>query len=111
MKTFREWFRRLLVISWLGALPAPAANVTATFTAATDVPVSAASYTAAGNTVTFTLNFAPPVGTALTVVNNTGSDAIRGTFDNLGQWQAVELTYDGVVFRFVANYTAAHQVL
>nr|MCU0781915.1 cadherin-like beta sandwich domain-containing protein [Akkermansiaceae bacterium] len=59
---------------------------------------------AAGNEVTFALNFAPPAGTALTVVNHTGTDAIHGTFENLGQWQAVELSHDGVVYRFVANY-------
>ena len=85
-------------------MPVSAETVPANFGSAATVPVTAAAYTAAGNTVEVTLNFAPPAGTALTVVNNTGTDAIHGTFDNLGQWQAVELTYDGVVFRFVANY-------
>ena len=36
-----------------------------------------------GNTVNFTLNFAPATGTDLTVVKNTGLSFIVGTFDNL----------------------------
>ena len=34
-------------------------------------------------TVRFTLNYAPAPGTQLMVVQNTGSDIIRGTFSNL----------------------------
>ncbi|MCE9610824.1 MAG: cadherin-like beta sandwich domain-containing protein, partial [Chthoniobacter sp.] len=86
------------------ALPASAAVVNATFNAATDVPVTAGSYTATGNTVNLTLNFAPTTGTNLTVVENTGLGFISGTFGNLTQGQTVALTYGGVIYTFVASY-------
>jgi len=86
------------------ALPAAADVVNATWNTATDVPVSASSYTATGNTVNFTLNFAPATGTNLTVVNNTGLPFISGTFDNLAQGQTVMLSYGGVTYNFVAHY-------
>ena len=91
----------ILPLFWM---PVSAETVTADFGSADTVPVTAAGYTAAGGTVEITLNFAPAAGTALTLVNNTGADSIHGTFDNLGQWQPVDLTYGGVVYRFVANY-------
>src|ERR1017187_4591297 len=83
---------------------APAATVDATYNSATDVPVTASGYTATGNTVSFTLNFAPATGTDLMVVNNTGLGFIDGTFDNLVQGQAVALSYGGITYAFVANY-------
>ena len=86
------------------AVPVRGAEVTASFTSATTVPVTAASYTATGNTVDISLGFVPPVGTSLTVVNNTGQSFIQGTFDNLAQGQTVDLTYAGTTHRFVANY-------
>jgi len=86
------------------ARPACAAPVTANFTSAATVAVTAAGYTAGGNTVDITLGFAPPAGTNLTVVNNTGADFIQGTFDNLTQGQAVTLSYGGIDYPFVANY-------
>jgi hypothetical protein len=76
---------------------------TFTFSSATSVPVTASGLVATGNTVAFGLSFAPPVGTILTVVKNTGAAAIQGTFDNLGQWQRVDLTYNGITYPFVAN--------
>jgi alpha-tubulin suppressor-like RCC1 family protein len=81
-----------------------AAILNAVFNSATDVPVTANGYTAASNTVSFTLNFAPATGTDLLVVDNTALDFIVGTFDNLTQGQAVALSYAGVTYRFVANY-------
>ncbi len=81
-----------------------AAIVNATFNASTDVPVTATSYAATGNTVTFALNFAPLPGTVLTVVKNTGNGFIDGSFDNLAQLQAVSLNYNGISYPFVANY-------
>ena len=71
------------------ALPLPAAVVPANFTSATKVPVTAASYTATGNSVAISLSFAPPTGTNLTVVNNTGAGFISGRFSNLAQGQAL----------------------
>jgi alpha-tubulin suppressor-like RCC1 family protein len=83
---------------------ASADTVNAVFNSAADVPVTANGYTAAGNTVNFTLNFAPAPGTDLMVVNNTGLPFIVSTFDNLAQGQAVALSYSGVAYTFVANY-------
>jgi alpha-tubulin suppressor-like RCC1 family protein/phosphodiesterase/alkaline phosphatase D-like protein len=75
------------------------------YNSATGIAVTAAGYTASGNTANLTLNFAPVAGTNLTVVNNTGAAPIRGAFDNLAPWQRVELTYGGITYTFVANYT------
>ncbi|MBN8459839.1 MAG: cadherin-like beta sandwich domain-containing protein [Verrucomicrobia bacterium] len=83
---------------------AEAAEIVANFTSATTIPVTAASYTATGNTVTLTLNFEPPTGTNLTVVRNTGLAFIQGTFGNLAQGQRLNLSYAGVSYPFVADY-------
>ena len=83
---------------------ATAGTVNAIYNAATDVPVTASDYTATGNSLNFTLNYAPATGTDLVVVQNTGLAFINGTFDNLAQGQAVALSYGGVTYRFVANY-------
>lgn len=88
----------------LSAVPLRGAVVTANFTSATTVPVTAASYTATGNTVDFTLNFAPVAGTNLTVVKNTGTAPIQGVFANLAQGQLMQLTDGGVSYSFTANY-------
>ncbi|MCX6864875.1 MAG: cadherin-like beta sandwich domain-containing protein [Verrucomicrobia bacterium] len=74
------------------------------FNALTTVPVMEDDFVATGNAVTFALNFAPPVGTNLTVVRNTGVKPIQGVFSNLAQGQPVNLTYAGVNYSFVANY-------
>lgn len=79
-------------------------TIDATFNSASSVPVTAAGYTAIGNQVTLALGFAPPVGTNLTLVNNTALDFIHGRFSNLAQGQMVTLTYGGATYRFVANY-------
>jgi hypothetical protein len=87
--------RAILLSLPLFLLSARAAVVNATWNSATAVPVTAASYTATGNTVNLTLNYAPDVGTNLTVVNNTGLPFIQGTFGNLAQGQKVALTMPG----------------
>ncbi|HOX56872.1 MAG TPA: cell wall anchor protein [Candidatus Paceibacterota bacterium] len=79
-------------------------TVNAVWNSTTDVPVTADGYAATGNTVSFTLNFAPETGTDLMVVNNRGLPFISGTFDNLAQGQTVVLSYDGVTYGFVADY-------
>ncbi|MCX6878707.1 MAG: cadherin-like beta sandwich domain-containing protein [Verrucomicrobia bacterium] len=83
---------------------ARAAVVNATYSSAGDVPVTAAAYSATGNTVVFTLNYAPAIGANLWVVKNTGPGFIQGSFDNLAQGQIVGLTYQGIPYRYVANY-------
>ena len=94
----------LLGLLFLLPVNSRAAVVAAAFNTATSVPVTANGYTAAGKTITLTLNFAPPAGTALTVVLNTSFDAISGTFDNLAQGQLVTLTYNGTPYVFAADY-------
>ena len=79
-------------------------DVTASYSASSDIPVYATGFTATGATFNASLNFAPAVGTALRVVNNIGPDPILGTFNNLAQGQLVTMTYESVVYRFVANY-------
>lgn len=61
------------------------ATVTAAFDSAAKVPVIAAGYTATGHSLDISLSFSPAVGTDLTIINNTASSFIQGTFDNLGQ--------------------------
>ncbi len=79
-------------------------SLAADFTSPSSIPVTAASYTATGNDVQLSLGFAPPVGTNLTVVKNTGLPFINGHFSNLTHGQAVNLSYDGITYKFVANY-------
>ncbi len=88
--------------SWL-LLGSASAQVAAVYNNAADVPVTAAGYTASG-AVNFTLNFAPPVGTKLKVVENTGLGFISGAFSNLAQGQDVTLTHGGKSYEFVADY-------
>jgi alpha-tubulin suppressor-like RCC1 family protein len=98
---------RLLTLLSAACLAAPAAlaaTLNALYNSPADVPVTTNSYTAAGNTLNVTLNFAPATGTALTVVNNTGLSFINGTFDNLANGQALTLSYGATSYQFVANY-------
>ncbi len=81
-----------------------AAALTASYTTGAEVPVTAAGYTATGESVTFTLSYAPTAGTKLTVVENTGSDFINGTFDSLANGEAVDLSFGGITYHFVAWY-------
>jgi alpha-tubulin suppressor-like RCC1 family protein len=74
------------------------------FKAATDVPATVGGCVASGSTATLALGFAPPTGTNLMVVKNTGSAFIKGNFGNLAHGQAVNLTYGGISYPFVANY-------
>ena len=78
--------------------------LTASYTTSAEVPVVSNGFTAAGQTVAFTLNYAPVPGTRLMVVNNTSLSFINGAFSNLTQGQAVTLTYAGVNYDFVADY-------
>ena len=79
-------------------------TVTANFSAITDIPVSASSYTATGKDVNLTLGFAPPIGTELKLVDNTGLAFIDGEFVNLTHGQVIELPHNGIIYKFIANY-------
>jgi alpha-tubulin suppressor-like RCC1 family protein len=93
-----------LCLAGLLAIDVEAAVVNATYNGPTDVPVTSSGYTATGNSVNFTLNFAPSTGATLTVVRDTSLNFINGAFSNLAQGQAVALTFGGKTYNFVANY-------
>src|SRR5690348_12182497 len=78
--------------------------VNATLANGAQVPITADNFTATGKTLNITLNFVPKPGDELTIVKNTGSDIIKGTFTNLGQGQIIDLAFAGVTYHFVANY-------
>ena len=99
-----SWVWGWFIVATCCVLSAQAATITATYNTAADVPVTAGGYTATGNTVAFTLNFAPSPGTELNVIKNTGSSFISGVLDNLVQGQPVTLGYGGTTFTFVADY-------
>ena len=80
------------------------ATIPANFTSATTIPVTATSYIATGNDVSLSLAFAPVMGTNLTVVKNTGIGFIIGQFSNLSQGESVNLSHNGVTYKYVANY-------
>lgn len=88
----------------ISAQAGPADAVAAKFSNGAEVPVTANGFTAAGKTLNVTLNFAPTPGAELTIVNNTGSDIINGTFANVSQGQILNVTFAGVTYQFVANY-------
>jgi hypothetical protein len=81
-----------------------AGDINVTYITGAEVPVSSNGFTAMGQKVNITLNFAPAPGTQLMVVQNTGPGIIRGTFSNLAQGQTIALTYGGLTHYFVANY-------
>ncbi len=88
-----------------GALvPSAGTALAAAYGSATEIPVTAAQFNAAGLSVNLALRFAPTPGTQLTVIHNTGGKFIQGAFSNLAQGQLVSLTYQGVTYTFVADY-------
>ncbi len=82
----------------------PAGVISANYQSAQDVALTTDSFDARGGTLVMELNFAPSVGTNLTVVNNTGLDFITGTFSNVAHGQTISLSFAGVTYTFVANY-------
>ncbi|MDB6118357.1 MAG: hypothetical protein JWO08_2138, partial [Verrucomicrobiaceae bacterium] len=101
-----------------GYVPVPPVIV-ANYQNASDVPLTISRINATNVGVAFSLSFAPPVGTNLTVVNNTGREFIQGVFTQgrftsggtffpemvpLYQGKQVTLTYGGKSYNFVANY-------
>lgn len=67
-------------------------------------PVTAAGFSANWRNAPLRLGFHPPVGTSLTVVENTSLSPIHGEFENLKQGQRITLGFDGVDHDFIANY-------
>ncbi len=81
-----------------------AVMIAASYTTGSEVPLTTSGLRATGNTVNFTLNYAPATGKELMVVHNTGLGFINGTFSNLAQGQRVVLAFGGITYEFVANY-------
>lgn len=104
-KTFAARLIRFFAAALLVVFhPANAATVEAHFESPTTVPVTSAAYSAAGNDVAISIGFAPPTGTSLTIVKNTGLAFISGQFINLVHGQTVNLTHNGITYPFFANY-------
>ena len=61
-------------------------------------------YAATGQTLNLTLGYAPAPGDQLTLINNTSSNPISGTFTNLANGATINLTYGGASYSFIANY-------
>lgn len=97
-------FLSILGALFLAVSAGRAAEVVAVFNTPSVVPVTAAGYVAAGNTVAITLNHAPAFGAGLTVVDNTGAAAIQGEFGNLPDGGRISLVHSGISYGFVANY-------
>ncbi|MCX6873797.1 MAG: hypothetical protein NTW21_08310 [Verrucomicrobia bacterium] len=92
----------VLIVGLWSAGPATA-DLTHTFSSATDVPVESGSYVASGR-LDLALGYAPQPGKNLTVVKNTGPAFIAGNFDNAVHGAEVALTYNGTPYLFIANY-------
>lgn len=67
-------------------------------------PVTAPGFSAKWRNARLRLTSHPPVGTSLTVVENTSLSPIHGEFENLKQGQRITLGFDGVDHDFIANY-------
>lgn len=76
----------------------------ASYSDGTWIPLSTHGFIATGNEVAVELGFAPPVGTRLTVIENTSTRFIEGTFGNLAHGQEITLLHLGVPYHFVADY-------
>jgi uncharacterized repeat protein (TIGR01451 family) len=80
-------------------------NLAASFSSANSDAVTADGYTASGITLDpITLGFAPTPGQVLTLVNNTGSSAVVGTFTGLPEGSTVVGSYEGTNYSFTLSY-------
>src|SRR4029077_15477276 len=98
------WILILVVALGANVSRAVGQDISATYVSGSEVPVRSNGFDAEGKTIDLALNFAPPPGTQLILVQNTGPGIIRGRFSNLAQGQTVALTYSGLTYHFVANY-------
>lgn len=91
------------VLCWLLTVLVARADLSFVFQNPADIAVTASGYTASGS-LSLSLNFAPTPGQNLTVVKNTGTSFISGTFDGFPQGATVPLTFNGVTYHYIANY-------
>lgn len=92
------------VLVLLASLAQALGSLTATFNAATDVPVTSDGYAASGN-LNVTLGFSPAPGQVLTLVDNTTGSSIAGSFTGLAEGALVSMGYAGNVFHFIISYS------
>ncbi|MEI7953810.1 MAG: cadherin-like beta sandwich domain-containing protein [Verrucomicrobiota bacterium] len=74
------------------------------FDTPTTVPAQASGFTLSGDAPPISLSFPPQPGVSLTLLNNTGTAPIRGTFSNLAHGQPVAINHGANTYQFVANY-------
>ena len=100
---------RLVAVDGLGNVYTGPDNVFSTpvaiaFSTASTVPITAASYSASGQSLAFSLGFAPATGTVLTLVNNTGFSPVFGTFNGLPEGATISVTFGGQPYLFQISY-------
>lgn len=104
---FRSW-RFLFVMTmalWWGAMSGVARDFVAAWPSAAHVPLTTNGYRFDNQQAVFSLQFAPPRGTVLTVIDNTSINPLEGgTFTNLGQHALLPMTFQGTTFHFRADY-------
>jgi alpha-tubulin suppressor-like RCC1 family protein len=73
------------------------------YNSAADVPLTTSSVVLSGD-ASLTLNFAPEPGTNLTMVKNTGTAFIQGSFNNVTNGASVNLSFNGITYPFIVWY-------
>lgn len=92
-----------IIFLWFASLGFARADLSFVFNSSADIAVTAPGYSASGP-LSLTLNFPPVAGQNLTVVKNTGTSFISGTFDGFPHGATVPLTFNGVTYHYIANY-------
>jgi ELWxxDGT repeat protein len=73
---------------------------------AVDIPITQNGYTVpTGRSLRVNLSFAPPVGTPITIINNTAATPISGNFTDLPEGGILTATFGGQTHLFHASYT------
>jgi alpha-tubulin suppressor-like RCC1 family protein len=93
----------LIIFLWFASIGFARADLSFVFNSSADIAVAAPGYSASGP-LNLTLNFPPVPGQNLTVVKNTGTSFISGTFNGFPQGATVPLTFNGVTYHYIANY-------
>ncbi len=75
------------------------------FSSSTTIPITTSDYAINGSALNLNLVYAPVAGTVLTVIHNTGTTPINGTFTNLPNGGTITATYNGIAYAFTANYS------
>jgi uncharacterized repeat protein (TIGR03803 family) len=84
----------------------PSSFFQASFTSSSDIPLTTSDFTLGNTALNLILSYAPIPGITLTVINNTGTNPIHGTFSNLSNGGTINSIFNGVTYTFTANYEA-----